>query len=184
MTLVGYIALALVIAAGASVAWFTVVLGAGPVPTSKRARTAMLSLVPPDVEGVLVEAGAGFGGVSLALADRFPRATVVAWERSPVPYLVCRLRLLLSARPNLSFRKGDVFSADFTGVRGVVCYLHTGAMAKLAEKLERELEDGAFVVSNTFGFRGWTPDQTVVLDDLYRSRVYRYVRRARPSPEG
>jgi hypothetical protein len=184
MEVLGLVALALVILAGASVAFFTLVLGAGPVPTSPKARAAMLSLVPHDVEGVLIEAGAGWGGVSFALAEQFPKATVVAWERSPVPYLACRLRLLLSPRPNLTFTKGDVFEADYTRVRGVVCYLHTTAMAKLAERLERQLPGDAFVISNTFGFRGWTPDQTVVLEDLYRTRVYRYLKKGAPARPG
>jgi len=31
------------------------------------------------------------------------------------------------------------------------------------------------IISNTFRLPGWQPDEVVELDDLYRTRVYRYV---------
>jgi hypothetical protein len=56
----------------------------------------------------------------------------------------------------------------------VVCYLFRGGMQQLAPKLSAELKPGALVLSNTFALPGWTPEATVVVDDLWKSPVYRY----------
>ena len=164
-----------VITAATSLAWSTLRLGISPLPTSRRVRDALLALAPPALDGEVHELGAGWGGLALALADRFPKAHVVAWELSFVPWAVFRLRLALRPRPNLTLRRRDFFDADLSGARLVVCYLWTGAMLKLGPKLQRELPRGAVVLSQTFALRGWTADETRVVNDLYRTPVYRYV---------
>jgi hypothetical protein len=172
-----------VTAAAASIAWSTLRLGISPMPSSRRVRAALLELVPREVDGEVHELGAGWGGLALALADARPRARVVAWEASFVPWLVCRLRLALRPRPNLELRRRDFFEADLSGAQVVVCYLWTGAMTRLAEKFAAELKDGAVVLSQTFALRGWTAETTRVVDDVYRTPVYRYVvKRGLPSP--
>jgi hypothetical protein len=153
------------------------------MPTSRRVRAVLLELLPQDLEGEVHELGAGWDGLALALADALPRARVVAWEQSLVPWAVFRLRLALKPRPNVELRRRDFFEADLSGAGLVVCYLWTGAMARLAPKFEAELRDGAVVLSQTFALRGWTAETTRVVDDVYRTPVYRYVKKPRaPSP--
>lgn len=177
LDVVSLVVLALVVAAGASIAWSTVRLGISPMPTSRRVRASLLSLVPPTLDGEVHELGAGWGTLAFALADALPGARVIAWEASPVPYLFCALRQRLRPRKNLELRRRDFFEADLRGARLVVCYLFTGAMARLGPKLEQELPPGAVVLSHTFALRGWTPAVERIVDDLYRTRVYRYVAR-------
>lgn len=175
--------LGVVTAAAASIAWSTLRLGISPMPTSRRVRAALLDLVPREVDGEVHELGAGWGGLAFALAETLPRARVVAWEVSFVPWLVCRLRLALKPRPNLELRRRDFFEADLSGARVVVCYLWTGAMTRLAQKFSAELPEGAVVLSQTFALRGWTAETTRVVEDVYRTPVYRYVvERILPSP--
>lgn len=177
----GGLVLAVTVAALASVVWATLRLGISPMPTSPAVRRAVLALLPHDVDGEVHELGAGWGGLALALADACPRAQVVAWEASFVPWLWCRLRLALRPRKNVTLRHGDFFGADLSRARLVVCYLWTGAMTRLGPKLEAELPQGAVVVSHTFALRGWQAEQAVRVDDLYRTPVYRYVV-PRPAP--
>ncbi len=172
-------ALALVVLAGASVISSTLRLGIGPTPTSRRVRRAVLALVPPEVEGTVHELGAGWGGLALALARHCPRAQVVAWERSPLPWLVLWARQRLARLPNLEVRRADLFAAPLEQAVGVVCYLFPGAMAQLEPALRTSAPPRAFVVTHTFGLRGWKAEQTRVVDDLYRTPVYLY-RRAHP----
>jgi len=172
---VGLAVLAVVVLAAASIIVATLRLGISPVPSSRRVRHAVLALAPRDVEGEVHELGAGWGGLAIALADANPRARVIAWEASFVPWLVFRLRLALRPRPNLTLKRADFFNGDLRQARLVVCYLWTGAMARLAEKFQAELADGAVVVSHTFGLRGWTAEETRWVDDVYRTPVYRYV---------
>lgn len=171
----GLVVLAGVVVAVASIVAATLRLGISPMPSSPRVRREVLALVPADVDGEVHELGAGWGGLALALADACPRARVVAWEASWVPWAWCRLRLALRPRANVQLRRGDFFDADLRGAQLVVCYLWTGAMTRLSEKFQAELPDGAMVVSHTFALRGWTAEATRTVDDLYRTPVYRYV---------
>ena len=172
--------LGLVVLATLSIVVHTLAVGISPMPSSPAARRAVLELLAGRVaDGAeLHELGAGWGTLAFALARRFPTANVVAWETSPVPWLVCRARLALGGPPNLRVVRRDFFGASLAGAGVVVCYLFTGAMERLGPKLAQELRPGAVVVSNTFALRGWAPQTTVTLDDLYRTPVYRYVQGA------
>lgn len=171
------LAVLVLVAAGAgSIIFFTLRLGISPMPTSPKVRAAMLSLVPPETRGEVHELGAGWGGLALALARRCPSARVVAWEVSWVPFVIAATRARLAGLPNLEVRRDDFFTADFREASVLVCYLFTGAMRRLDEKLRRELAGAPLVViTNTFLLHGWPEERAVVVDDLYRSRVVRSV---------
>jgi hypothetical protein len=162
------------VAALASIVWTSLKLGISPMPTSPAVRKALLAVLPESVDGDVHEFGAGWGGLAFALAQKYSAARVVAWEASPVPYLVLRLRRALRRTPNLVALRRDFYEADLSCAGLVVCYLWTGAMGRLAEKFQRELAAGAVVVSHTFALRGWTAEVTARAGDLYRTPVYRY----------
>ncbi|MEW5741318.1 MAG: SAM-dependent methyltransferase [Myxococcota bacterium] len=171
----GLVVLAFVVAALGSIVWSTLRLGISPMPTSSAVRRVVLDMLPHAVAGDVHELGAGWGGLALALADRYPTARVVAWEASWAPFLVLKLRLALSPRRNLVALRRDFFgAADLSGAGLVVCYLWTGAMTRLAEKFTAELKPGALVVSHTFALRGWEAEETRHAADVYRTPVYRY----------
>ncbi len=171
------LAVLVLVAAGAgSIVFFTLKLGISPMPTSPGVRAAMLALMPADTRGVVHELGAGWGGLALALARHCPDARVVAWELSWVPFVVAATRARLARLPNLEVRRADFFAADLREASVLVCYLFTGAMRRLDEKLRRELPGAPLVViTNTFLLHGWPEEQAVVVDDLYRTRVVRSV---------
>jgi trans-aconitate methyltransferase len=169
---VSLVVLALVACAGGSIVWHTLALGISPMPSSRRVRDAVLAALPTDLEGEVHELGAGWGTLAVPLARRFPRAQVIAWESSWVPWAVLWLRG--RALPNLEVRRADFFTADLTRARAVVCYLFTGAMERLSTKFHQELSRGAWVVSHTFALRGWVAATTVVVEDLYRTPVFVY----------
>jgi hypothetical protein len=158
-----------------SIVFHTLRTGISPMPSAPRVRRQLLSLVPEDLTGPVLELGAGWGSLAFALADHCPRAQVVAYELSPLPYAFCRLRQRLAPRPNLRLVRADFFHASFAGASAVVCYLFPGAMSRLGPKLSAELAPGALVLSHTFALRGWAPTRTLVTADLYRTRVYLYV---------
>lgn len=174
MSLAGLALLAVVCLAGASIVWQSLSVGISPMPSSARARDALLELVPVGQTGPVHELGAGWGTLAVPLARRLPTAHVIAWETSLVPFAVLWLRA--RKLPNLEVRRADFFTADFATAQVVVCYLFTGAMERLSPRLRAELPPGALVVSHTFALRGWEPELTRRLDDLYRTPVYRYRR--------
>nr|NGX50328.1 hypothetical protein [Chlamydiota bacterium] len=68
-----------------------------------------------------------------------------------------------------NFFKCSLHNADL-----VVCYLFPKGMTQLKSKFERELKPGTVVVSNTFAIPGWTPIETIEVDDIHRSKIYLY----------
>jgi hypothetical protein len=168
------IVLAIACLALASIFWSTLTLGISPMPTSGKVKREVLAMISPDLEGDVHELGAGWGTLAFAIAAHCPRAKVIGWERSPFPFLFCRLRLLVQRRPNLTLRFADFHEGDLKGARLVIAYLWTGAMTRLAPKFEAELPGGAEVISHTFAWRGKEPVETRRTNDLYRTPVYRY----------
>ncbi len=166
--------LALLLAGMLSIVLHTLRTGISPMPTSDKVRRQLLSLLPPELDGTLLELGAGWGSLAFALADHCPRARVVAFELSPLPYAFSRLRQRLAPRPNLQLVREDFFRASFAEASAVVCYLYPGAMSQLAPKLSQELAPGTRILSHTFALRGWKPLRTLIVDDLYRTPIYLY----------
>ncbi|MDY7226596.1 class I SAM-dependent methyltransferase [Hyalangium rubrum] len=166
--------LALLLGGMLSIVFYSLRTGISPMPTLGKVRRQLLPLIDSELEGTVLELGAGWGTLAFAVADRCPRARVVAFELSPLPFAFCWLRQRLAPRPNLELRRQDFFRASFTGASLVVCYLFPGAMTRLAPKLLAELAPGARVLSHTFALRGWTPLRTLMVDDLYRTPIYLY----------
>lgn len=176
-----FLALAAGLGAIALVFAFTLITGSPPTPTSNSVRRAMLRVLPrrlPQLAAAeastIYELGAGWGGNALALADAYPENPVVAIERSPLPWLVSRLRLVLRPRRNLTFRLGDFMHRPLGDGVLVVCYLSGAQMPPLERKLAAELETGALVLTHTFAMPDWRATDTVHADDLYKSPVYLY----------
>ena len=164
-----------VAAAGVSIVWYTVRNDISPMPTSPKVKRVLLdALEQRTVRGRIFELGSGWGTLAFALARRFPRCDVLAFENSPVPYMVSRWRQALFPRPNLSLRRTDFLRFSLSDADAVVCYLYPGGMARLREPFERELRPGTLVISNTFAVPGWTPEQVVQAADLYRTKVFVY----------
>ena len=117
---------ALIVAFGtiAAVAVWTVVTGSPPTPTSMRVRRAMLAILPPRLpladRGRIYELGSGWGGLSRALADRFPGQPVVGIELSPLSlalpgnHALSALTPLLS-KPATSSRGDSIHLCPFFG---------------------------------------------------------------------
>jgi hypothetical protein len=143
------------------------------VPSNALQRAAVLEAVGA-CEGELVELGAGWGTLAFALADRFPRARVTAYELSWVPFAVMRLRQALRPRANLTLRRADFLRAPLGDAEVLVSYLFRGGMEALKAKLEAEGRPGARLVTHTFGVRGWTASSERDLGDLFRTRVFVY----------
>jgi hypothetical protein len=54
--------------------------------------------------------------------------------------------------------------------------LYPEAMKRLRYKFEEELKPGALVISNTFAVPGWQSMSVIELEDLYRSKIYKYIK--------
>lgn len=138
------------------------------MPSSRKAQQAIGDLLP-EVDGPVYELGSGWGNL-LGVLERY--SDVTAFELSPVPFAVA----WLFAPKHVRVLRKDFFEEDLSKAKLVVCYLYPGAMARLKDKFDKELHD-CWVISNTFAVPGWTPEQVVVLDDWYKTKVYLYKKR-------
>ena len=68
--------------------------------------------------------------------------------------------------------RGSFWAHPLGEADALVCYLYTGGMTELAQRLR--LKAGAVLISATFALPGRTPSDTVRAKDLYGSPVYRY----------
>lgn len=150
------------------------VTGISPVSSTRKARRAILEKLPPDEPGTIYELGAGWGALAFPIARRCPAARVVGYELSPVPWLFMWIWRLFFGPRNLELVRRNYLRHDLSDAAFVVCYLHPGALAALAGKLETELAPGAIVISNTFDLPAWTPSVIESLEDLMCPEVFIY----------
>lgn len=158
----------------ASIVWTTLRVGISPMPSSAKATRAILDLIPGSAGERIAELGSGWGGLALAVTSHRPKARVVAYELSLLPWVWSIGVARLMGRREIEFVRRDFFDADLGDTDVVLCYLFPGAMERLAERLGH-LKAGSIIISNTFRLPGWQTDEVVELDDLYRTRIYRYV---------
>jgi len=144
------------------------------MPSSHKAKQAILSLLPDEFQGNIYELGSGWGTLLVHLAMKFPDSQVLGFETSPLPYYLSKLRLQGKNNSNVSVVKLDFFSMPLGEADLIVCYLYPGAMSRLKSKFETELKPGTLIVSNTFAIPGWTPEKVIEVNDLYKTKVYLY----------
>ncbi len=174
-----YLLNGLLLLAIASVIYYGIRLGITPMPSSRKAIATFIDLIPDSTDGKIVDLGAGWGTLAYPIARRFPDATVIGCELSPIPWLYSRAKGIFVRRPNLTLHRQSVFDADLSDVDVVVVFLHPAAMRKLGPKFERELRPGTLVLSNTFVVPTWKATQTHHLgkswistsNDIYVYRV-------------
>lgn len=148
--------------------------GIVPMPTSPRVKKCLLSHLPYSFPQNVLELGSGWGNLAFSLARHYPYSQVTGYETSPVPYFLSRFFHFFLRYPHLTFIRKDFFSVNFLEAHLIVCYLYPGAMQRLKEKLEKELNPGAVLVTHTFAIPGWKPYQVVEVDDLYHTKIYFY----------
>lgn len=144
------------------------------MPSTRKQRHAIVSLLPPGIHGEITELGSGWGTLAVALARNFPACRITGYENSPVPFFISTLILKFSRLQNLNFQKKNFLDVSLKDCLAVVCYFHPAAMKKLQTKLESESPAGVPVICNTFAMSGWKPERVITLDDIYRTRIYLY----------
>jgi hypothetical protein len=151
---------------------WTIKNGISPAPTTRKIRKALNAVLPQSIEGSVVELGSGWGGMALFLARKYPNAEVIAFETSPIPWLVSKLRAYLLCQKNIRFERKDFFLCPLPQAQLFFCYLSAPLMKKLSQKLVQIPK--AMIVSHTFALPGYTPLKIITADDIYHTRVYLY----------
>lgn len=157
-----------------SVMWTTVAVGISPMPSNNKARDVIMQLVETAGDGAIVDLGSGWGSLIIPLAMKYPGRQVLGYELSFVPWLTTVLISKLLHLKNLSVHRKNFLQADLSTASVLVCYLFPEGMKALEKKLVTEKALPRYLISNTFALPSYEPEQTIRLNDMYRSPIYRY----------
>ncbi|AVZ78330.1 methyltransferase type 12 [Zoogloeaceae bacteirum Par-f-2] len=129
-------------------------------------------LLPAQRPVSLLDIGSGTGALLRPLARLRPESRFAGIEAAPAPYWLARL--LARAAPNLSFTRGDFFTASWSNYDVVYAFLSPVPMAKVWQKARKEMRPGSLLISNSFPVPGIEPAFVVKVADRRRTRLYAY----------
>ncbi len=151
----------------------SLVNGIGPVATAAAVRRCVVTVLPEQINGSIVELGAGWGGMTLMLAKRYPNNQIIALENNLPVWMVCWLRVKLAGLGNVVVRLKSIDDAPLEEAGLAYSYLFPEAMGKLAEQLKAS-HGRLLLISHTFALPEVEPEQVIRATDLWRSRIYVY----------
>ena len=131
--------------------------GLPSIPTKPERIRNALKLADLQSDDVLYDLGAGDGRVLLIAAGEFG-AKAVGIEVGPVQCAVIWLRAIASGlSEKLQVRWGNYLNADLRDADMVFIYATSQEVSRLAPFLEKQLKQGARVVSISADFHEWEP---------------------------
>ncbi len=105
--------------------------------------------------------GCGRGSLVLAIKKELPSLTVYGIDNNTIRIFFSKLKSKLLRR-KINFKKQDIFQTDLRAADIVYTYLWYDLMPLLEKKLQKELKQGAIVITNTSNFPTWKPVRTYV----------------------
>jgi precorrin-6B methylase 2 len=128
------------------------------VPTPPSVVATMLSMAEVGPDDVVYELGCGDGRIAIAAA-RDHGARSVCVEIDPERVREARANVQRAGlRDRVEVRHADLFETDVTEATVVTLYLLEELNLALRPRLQRELRDGARIVSQSFGMGDWPPE--------------------------
>lgn len=130
--------------------------------TSKKASKTLVDVIQKYSPGarIIYDLGCAHGSLSMMLKNEFPEKRVVGIDNSGIRIFFARLRFLIKKR-EVQFEHIDIFKKDLSDADVIYTYLWFDLMPPLEEKLQKELKNGALVITNTSHFRHWKPIETI-----------------------
>ena len=135
---------------------------------------ALVRLFEQNANIRLVDLGAGIGSVLSPLSIALPRARLTGVENAPATWLIGRIRT--AGLPNCTWRWGDLWRTKLAEYDVVYAFLSPAPMAKLWEKVQREMRPGGLFISNSFAVPGIEASRIIDVDDARQTRLYCYQR--------
>jgi SAM-dependent methyltransferase len=137
------------------------------LPSTNVAVDEMLRLAGIGTDDLVVDLGSGDGRIVIAAArDYGARGVGIELD----PKLVSESRLnaqQAGVADRVSFRQGDVLTAEFREATVVTLYLLPGLVEKLKPRLLAHLRPGTRIVAHDYGFADWKPDRRIVISKTY-----------------
>lgn len=126
------------------------------VPTNMNLINQVLKAAGVKKDKVFYELGSGDGRVVIEAAKLGAKANGVEQSWMRVWYSRYKSRME-GTNKKTHFCHGNVFDRNYYPADIVYIYLLTPAVHKLEEKLKKELNPGAIVITQTYHFKNWKP---------------------------
>ncbi len=166
--------LIVVVSIALSIVYSTIRFGISPMPSSKKAYQAMVTLIDETGSGTIIDLGSGWGNFVIPIAKRYPQRQIVGYEMSLLPCFTSTLIKHALGLKNLTLYRQNFLNANLSTASVLVCYLFPEAMDKIKNKLLLEKPGVEFLISNNFALPSWESEKVIHLNDFYKSPVYLY----------
>ncbi|MET1101133.1 MAG: class I SAM-dependent methyltransferase [Pyrodictiaceae archaeon] len=148
------------------------------VPTPLSVARKMLEIAGVGTGDIIYDLGCGDGRIVLLAVREFGARKGVCVElREDLLEKAKREATRYNVLDRVELRHEDFFETNISDATVVTLYLLTSINDELAPKLERELDDGARIVSHEFKITSWKPlIAASVYDGLISHSIYLYVK--------
>ena len=119
----------------------------------------------------IYDLGSGWGGLCRKLSKYFPKATVIGYEISPIPYAVSKI---VSFIQNHTITRANLFEKDISDANIIICYLSPYHMRELSKKLQSECKKGTLIYSQGFPIEDMTPKKIYDIAFGIERKLYCY----------
>lgn len=139
------------------------------LPTPQPVVDAMLAMADVKKGDVLYDLGSGDGRIPITAAQRHG-VRGVGIDIDPVRIAEAKVNAEAAGVSDLvTFRREDLFKADFSDATVVTLYLLESLNIRLRPKLLAELKPGTRIVSHSFSMGDWEPEREEFVNG---SRIY------------
>ena len=133
------------------------------VPTPPSLIEKMLDHASVTADDFVMDLGSGDGRAIIAAARRGARGLGIEYNPDLVEYSK-REAAAAGVGERAAFAQGDMYESDISKATVLTLFLLPSNLEKLASKF-MELPPGTRIVANTFWVPGWTPDDTLKLQE-------------------
>lgn len=126
------------------------------VPTPMNVVRKMLNLAEVGPEDIVYDLGCGDGRILFIAIEEFEAKMAVGYDINPSMVESLNIKIENKGLTNrIKAFKANFFSEDLSPASVITMYLTTSGNSKLRPKLEKELNQGARVVSHDFPIHSW-----------------------------
>lgn len=120
----------------------------------------------------LGELGCGWGGMTIALAKKYPEAIIEGYEISPLPYVISKLRAL-PYKGRIKIYRKNFLKIDMSQFQGIYCYLIPAIMTDLKSCFEK-CKKGTIIISTGFPIPTLVPVSVDTVKCGVKAPIYCY----------
>lgn len=130
------------------------------VPSSQKEIEKMIEIADLKEKNLIVyDLGCGDGRLIIKIAKKY-NLKAIGIEKSFILFLLAKIKNFFS-HSGAKIINADIKDIDLSKADVIFCYLWPEQMKKLKKKFEKELKNGARIISLSFPINNWRPEKTL-----------------------